>query len=92
LHDSIVLESGIRQEGFLDLEMRAKELPASSASLSLTESVSVSSCTLERFALAGGGLGGEPKIAGDFALDELHVVSDEDQGETVFHSEFYYYN
>jgi len=78
LYDPIVLESGVTQDGLLHLKMRAPERPASSACLSVTESVSVSSRALEHFASAEGGLRREPTIAGDSALDEPLVATDED--------------
>lgn len=78
LHDPVMLQSGVPQDGLLDLKMRAPERPASSPCLSVTESVSVSSRALAHSALAGEGLGGEPTIAGDSALDKLLAVTDED--------------
>lgn len=78
LHDPVVLQSGVPEDGLLDLKMRAPERPASSACSSVTESVSVFSRAPEHFASAGGGLGGEPTVAGEAALDELLIVTDED--------------
>lgn len=73
----VVPLSGVTQDELLDVEMRAPEWPASSACLSVAESVSVSSRPLANFISAGGGLGEEPTNAGASALNELLVVTDE---------------